>query len=162
MHIYLLRETRALPSQPPPDDVICEHSLKITLTSDQQFPQVEETFTSRTRYLIIFSCATSTKLWRPANLEMDLLDSARVIQYAEEIYTGPDFKAAMSKGRLTESPFVNRVCCAIKKDLQTKFPNFSLRGFFTWSQSILEAFKLEEWIKLIKKFWQFLRDPGPE
>ena len=92
---------------------------KITLTSDQQFPQVEETFTSRTRYLIIFSCATSTKLWRPANLEMDLLDSARVIQYAEEIYTGPDFKAAMSKGRLTESPFVNRVCCAIKKDLET-------------------------------------------
>ena len=50
-------------------------------------------------------------------MEMDSLDSATIRQYAQEIYTGSDFKAAMLKGRFTKSAFVKRVGSAIKKDL---------------------------------------------
>ena len=54
---------------------------------------------------------------------MDSLDSAKIREYAEEIFTGTDFKAAIRKGHLIESPFVKRVCASIKKDLETKFPD---------------------------------------
>jgi len=44
-----------------------------------------------------------------------------------------------------------------------KFPTFSMRkSKIRKSPSILELFKLEEWIQLIKKFLRFPIDPGPE
>ena len=56
------------------------------------------------------------------NKEMELLDSARVKQFAQKVYNGVDFQADLLRGNLARDSFVKSVCSAIKADFVERFP----------------------------------------